>query len=689
MKLHYGGCACAGCLSAPRDGREDGAPPALPGGENATKPVYTQEGIISALTTMGGRYGSVAWNSGAISYSIGTGNLSSGHAEWDREYNGYAAMTSTMERTAARAFELWDDVIAISLVERSNDPSANITFNYSSATNNATYAKYSYYNTSGRADYTMADSDVWLATGWSTHNEDRDLFQGGYGVLTYVHEIGHALGLSHPGYYNGSANFASDATHFQDTRAYTVMSYFNAHENGSETDHVVDAGRRYAATPLLNDILVAQSIYGADMTTRKGNTTYGFGSNAGRDAFDFVRNSDPVVAIWDAGGTDILDVSGWNTDQRVDLTEGAFSSVGRLTHNLAIAHGAVIENATAGGGDDVLLGNGAANVLRGNGGSDRLVGYGGVDVLRGGEGADAHDGGAGFDWVLFVDGGGSVSVDLGRGRGTGGEADGDTYYRIENVAGTRNADVLIGNAADNRLDGRGGDDWLLGADGRDTLYAGDGNDSLEGGSGDDRLFGDAGNDVLEGGSGRDYLHGGAGNDWASYSGAGAAVAVSLTGGGTRGDALGDRLYSIGNLRGSAYDDTLIGNGSANLVQGGAGDDVIDSQGGDDRLDGGSGNDMLAGGNGNDTLEGGRGTDRLDGGAGADLFVFAAGDGRDRIDGFELAHDKICFVSGAGGFDQLGVVASSAGTTIKFGGSDSVLLADIGVGDITEDLFIFG
>ena len=50
----------------------------------------------------------------------------------------------------------------------------------------------------------------------------------------------------------------------------------------------------YAATPLIHDILAIQQIYGADMTTRTGDTTYGFNSNAGRDSFDFTKTPAPI-----------------------------------------------------------------------------------------------------------------------------------------------------------------------------------------------------------------------------------------------------------------------------------------------------------------------------------------------------------------------------------------------------------
>jgi Ca2+-binding RTX toxin-like protein len=62
-----------------------------------------------------------------------------------------------------------------------------------------------------------------------------------------------------------------------------------------------------------------------------------------------------------------------------------------------IAGGVVIENATGGSGDDVLLGNSSANTLTGNDGDDALLGRGGNDILRGGAGVDTITGGDGLD----------------------------------------------------------------------------------------------------------------------------------------------------------------------------------------------------------------------------------------------------------------------------------------------------
>src|SRR5262245_46500877 len=153
---------------------------------------------------------------------------------------------------------------------------------------------------------------------------------------------------------------------------------------------------------MLYDIAAVQAIYGADFTTRSGNTVYGFNSNTGLDVYDFTRNTNPILTIWDGGGIDTLDLSGFSGTQRIDLNAGAYSDVGGyMTNNLAIAFGVTIENAVGGAGNDTITGNDADNLLIGGGGDDILLGGNGNDVLRGGMGADVLNGGSGFDQFLF------------------------------------------------------------------------------------------------------------------------------------------------------------------------------------------------------------------------------------------------------------------------------------------------
>src|SRR5262249_12841105 len=114
-------------------------------------------------------------------------------------------------------------------------------------------------------------------------------------------------------------------------------------------------------------------------------------------------NKTPILTIWDAGGRDTLDVSGFSQNQKIDLTPGHFSSVGSLVDNVAIAYGCTIENAIGGAGNDTITGNDADNVLFGGAGNDTLSGGKGNDTLVGAAGNDTLTGGAGNDTFLFRD----------------------------------------------------------------------------------------------------------------------------------------------------------------------------------------------------------------------------------------------------------------------------------------------
>jgi serralysin len=308
------------------------------------------------------------------------------------------------------------------------------------------------------------------------------------------------------------------------------MSYFQASSLGARHFDFNLSTTVYAATPLIHDIAAAQRIYGADMTTRTGDTVYGFNSNAGRDSFDFTKTPAPIMAIWDAGGNDTIDASGYATDQIIDLSPGSLSSiggvtfdtapsfeqvnanraalglgpvaqatydanmaalkanpaVGRLTDNVGIAYGAIIENAIGGSGNDTILGNSFDNVLTGNAGNDIIGAGAGNDTLDGGAGDDTMLGGIGDD--LFIVGEvGDVVIELAdEGRDTvrssidyalGANVE-DLVLTGNAVSGTGNelGNVITGNALGNRLNGGAGDDRLIGGDGVDYLTGGAGND---------------------------------------------------------------------------------------------------------------------------------------------------------------------------------------------------------------------
>lgn len=135
--------------------------------------------------------------------------------------------------------------------------------------------------------------------------------------------------------------------------------------------------------------------------------------------------------------------------------------------------------------DDLLDGLAGGDQLNGFGGDDRLLGGSGNDALKGGDGddqldgglgRDALDGGAGVDTASYARSAKGVSVDLQSGKGSGGEAQGDTLTGIENLVGSAFADTLTGDAGANGLSGGVGNDVLRGLGGADRLEGGEGAD---------------------------------------------------------------------------------------------------------------------------------------------------------------------------------------------------------------------
>jgi len=138
-----------------------------------------------------------------------------------------------------------------------------------------------------------------------------------------------------------------------------------------------------------------------------------------------------------------------------------------------------IEHLVGSAGSDHLTGNTEANSLDGGAGIDVLAGGDGSDVLRGGAGADRLDGQFGSDTASYYRGTTGVLVSLASGTGSGGEAQGDTLFGIENVSGSQGSDSLYGNAGANVLQGWNGNDLLVGRAGKDTLTGGAGADRFQ------------------------------------------------------------------------------------------------------------------------------------------------------------------------------------------------------------------
>lgn len=293
------------------------------------------------------------------------------------EGTGFRPLNSTQQSAAELALLTWDDLIRQDFFKVTLG--SNIEYGMSST--GVSYA-HSYYPYAG---------SVWFNNSYS------DLTNpviGKNGFTTYVHETGHALGLKHMGDYNGVGNWTPSC--YQDSTLYSVMSYFGPSERRGSGDVAwadwVGADRKLYApqTPMMNDILAIQTMYGSE-STRAEDTVYGFNSSVSGDLaaiYNFSQNKNPILCLYDSGGVDTLDLSGWSTSSTVSLVAGTFSDCNSMTSNISIARNVVIENAITGSGRDTLTGNAADNQLNAGAGNDQLTGAGGNDSLIGGSGTD-------------------------------------------------------------------------------------------------------------------------------------------------------------------------------------------------------------------------------------------------------------------------------------------------------------
>lgn len=413
---------------------------------------------------------STVWGDSEITYGFPTsaavyGDYSGGAGE----PTGFLALTPAMitaaifaldaQGTAADAFSL-EGFTQLSVVATSRDEATirlgqttTDPYHYGTA-----WSYYPYPDETG--------GDVWFSTASGSYTNP---IAGNYAWLTIIHEIGHALGLSHG--HQASGTF--DALPYDwDSMEFSVMTY-RAYVGASATAGYYNETYGYAQSWMMLDIAALQYLYGADYTSNSGDTVYRWTPGSGVTLIDGEAAISPggnriFATIWDGGGVDTYDLSAYDSDLAIDLAPGGHSvfSAAQLA-NLGDGHVArgnifnallyrddprsLIENAIGGGGNDRIGGNAVDNRLQGGAGADRVLGAAGGDRLLGEAGRD----------------------------------------------------VLLGQA---------GDDTLLGGAGKDRLLGGNGADVIKGGAGNDVIYGQGGRDVLWGGAGADSFRFAAASD---------------------------------------------------------------------------------------------------------------------------------------------------------------------------------
>ena len=244
---------------------------------------------------------------------------------------GFQEMTAAQKNAVRSAFAYYAKLINVTFTEVAGDGTGNINFGTNSQASSAGYATLP--NSSGDKDKAY----LYLANNQAT-NGDAGLQEDGYGWLTVLHEIGHTLGLKHPGNYNagGGGTPGPYLSAGEDDRQHTIMSY---HDNN------VSRGVN-ATTPMPYDVAALQYLYGANTGA----------STAAGGAFTFTSGSNYLQTLWSANGTDTIDLSQLTHASNVDLNAGAFSSINITASasstfysgnaNVGLAYGSKINNVT-------------------------------------------------------------------------------------------------------------------------------------------------------------------------------------------------------------------------------------------------------------------------------------------------------------------------------------------------------
>lgn len=349
------------------------------------------------------------------------------------------------------------------MLGQSVDGSTGTAWLYDKQGNQFNAADYSTDRQLGRVDLVI-DTDTWPIDGITS----------GSAYSTFMHEMGHALGLKHPGNYFGESITRVENAAYDNT-SWSLLSYNDNWQQGWQTE-----GK--ALKPL--DIAALQTLYGKSASYLPGDTVWHFNDT----------HAEYASTIYDTGGIDTIDASGQSIGAEINLQPGSLSSIGAIAipadrvdiasqyikagvfgdkayNNVGISLDTLIENAVGGSGADHITGNAINNVITGNGGNDNI------------------DGGAGTDTAVFSGQYSQYQISQSNGHlsitDTISNRDGaDTLTNIERVqfadqtlgvdaliqsiSGNHNSDTFSGNALNNVLTGNSSNNVIDGGAGFDT-----------------------------------------------------------------------------------------------------------------------------------------------------------------------------------------------------------------------------